>query len=81
MLECQLELQAKLPGSCWAAAWTCHVTFSDDTARFAALQAVQEQRDALRARKEEVDGKLAEAAKKVAETAKEVKVKIGNGMR
>lgn len=79
-LECELvcEVLGLYPSSAyeyevdeqgWAAAWRCPVLFSDDVARFAALQQLNQQREELAARRNELSERLAAAQREAEEAA------------
>lgn len=62
-LECELQLQARGLGGAgeWAAIWSCAALFTDDSARFESLQALNARQQQLMARQQELvdvlDGK------------------------
>lgn len=72
-MDCSLVLEAQgigLPAAhaaqsqCqgWAPAWQCGVLFSDDAARYAAVQALAQQQAQLVARRDELEGAVTAAA-------------------
>jgi hypothetical protein len=55
----------------WAPCWRCPVLFSDDSARFAAVEALSERRAALAAQRAELAGRVDAAAAAAAAAARE----------
>jgi hypothetical protein len=59
-LECELQLQAKLPGQPWATLWACSALFTDNAARAKRLQVLATQQQRLAARQAELQSRLDE---------------------
>ena len=57
-LECELQLQAQLPGRPWATLWACSAVFTDQPARAQRLQGLATQQRQLNARQAELQGRL-----------------------
>lgn len=65
------EVDLELDEEGWATCWKCPVVFSDDAARFAALEQLTERRDALAARRSEAATRLETARSAVNGAMKE----------
>ena len=60
-LECELQLQAQLPGRPWITLWACSVLFTDEPARAQRLQGLAtQQRRRLAAQHSELQSRLDE---------------------